>query len=98
MAGVLSGRRCILTGDREEMRELSALEALENFGVCEVGRFKFPLVGENRSYHSYSHCSGVRRHRLERIVPLLQCLIEHETTMGVSTPILAASEIQRRRN
>jgi len=47
MAGVLSGPRCILIGDHEELRELSALEALQNFGVCEVGRFEFPLIGEN---------------------------------------------------
>jgi undecaprenyl-phosphate galactose phosphotransferase/putative colanic acid biosynthesis UDP-glucose lipid carrier transferase len=47
MTGVLSGPRCILIGDQEELRELSALEALRNFGVREVGRFEFPLVAEN---------------------------------------------------
>jgi undecaprenyl-phosphate galactose phosphotransferase/putative colanic acid biosynthesis UDP-glucose lipid carrier transferase len=47
MTGRLSGPRCILIGDQEELRELSALEALRNFGVREVSRFEFPLVGEN---------------------------------------------------
>jgi undecaprenyl-phosphate galactose phosphotransferase/putative colanic acid biosynthesis UDP-glucose lipid carrier transferase len=47
MAGRLAGPRCILVGDREELRELLALEALRNFGVREVGRFEFPPVAEN---------------------------------------------------
>ena len=47
MTGVLSGRRCILIGDQEELRELSALEELRNFGVREVSRFEFPVVAEN---------------------------------------------------
>jgi undecaprenyl-phosphate galactose phosphotransferase/putative colanic acid biosynthesis UDP-glucose lipid carrier transferase len=47
MTGWLSGPRCILIGDQEELRELSALGALRNFGVREVSRFEFPLVAEN---------------------------------------------------
>ena len=47
MTGVLSGPRCILIGDQEELRELSALEALRNFGVREVNRFEFPVVAES---------------------------------------------------
>jgi undecaprenyl-phosphate galactose phosphotransferase/putative colanic acid biosynthesis UDP-glucose lipid carrier transferase len=44
MTGRLAGPRCVLIGDQEELRELSALEALRNFGVREVCRFAFPLV------------------------------------------------------
>jgi Undecaprenyl-phosphate glucose phosphotransferase len=52
MTGVLSGPRCILIGDYEEFRELSALEALQHFGVREVGRFEFPfLAGDDRDAH-----------------------------------------------
>jgi Undecaprenyl-phosphate glucose phosphotransferase len=47
MTGALSGPRCILIGDHEELLELSALAALRKFGVREVGRFEFPLVAEN---------------------------------------------------
>jgi hypothetical protein len=47
MTGRLSGPRCILIGDQEELRELSALKALRNFGGREVSRFEFPLVAEN---------------------------------------------------
>jgi len=47
MTGVLSGPRCILIGDHEELHELSALEALQYFGIREVGRFEFSLMAEN---------------------------------------------------
>ena len=47
MTGVLSGPRCILIGDHEELHELSALEALRTFGIREVGRFEFPFMAEN---------------------------------------------------
>jgi undecaprenyl-phosphate galactose phosphotransferase/putative colanic acid biosynthesis UDP-glucose lipid carrier transferase len=47
MTGRLSGPRCILIGDQAELRDLSALEALQHFGVREVSRFEFPLVMEN---------------------------------------------------
>jgi hypothetical protein len=36
VTGLLSGPRCILIGDQEELRELSASEALRNFGVREA--------------------------------------------------------------
>ena len=45
--GALSGPRCVLVGDQEELRELAALELLQNFGVREVIRFEFPLVAED---------------------------------------------------
>jgi len=46
MTGGLSGPRCILIGDHEELHELSALEVLQNFGVREVCRFEFPPLAE----------------------------------------------------
>jgi undecaprenyl-phosphate galactose phosphotransferase/putative colanic acid biosynthesis UDP-glucose lipid carrier transferase len=70
MTGVLSGPRCILIGDQEELRELSALEALQNFGVREVSRFEFPLVAENdHDAHVVDSAIAVaRRMNAEQIV------------------------------
>jgi Undecaprenyl-phosphate glucose phosphotransferase len=47
MTGVLSGPRCIVIGDHEELHELSAVEALQNFGIRDVDRFEFPFAAEN---------------------------------------------------
>jgi Undecaprenyl-phosphate glucose phosphotransferase len=44
LAGAISGPRCILIGDQEELRELSPLDLLQKFGIREVGRFEFPLL------------------------------------------------------
>jgi undecaprenyl-phosphate galactose phosphotransferase/putative colanic acid biosynthesis UDP-glucose lipid carrier transferase len=46
LAGTLSGPRCILIGDQEELHELSPLDFLQKFGIREVGRFEFPLLAE----------------------------------------------------
>lgn len=39
-AGVLAGRRAIVIGDPEELREISARQLLSTFGAKEVGRFE----------------------------------------------------------
>ena len=46
LAGAISGPRCILIGDQEELHELSPLDLLQKFGIREVGRFEFPLLAE----------------------------------------------------
>ena len=46
LAGTLSGPRCVLIGDGEELRELSPLDLLQKFGIREVDRFEFPLLAE----------------------------------------------------
>ena len=46
LAGTLSGPRCILIGDQEELHELSALDLQQKFGIREVGRFEFPVLAE----------------------------------------------------
>ena len=46
IAGTLSGPRCVLIGDQEELHELSPLDLLQKFGIREVGRFEFPLLAE----------------------------------------------------
>jgi Undecaprenyl-phosphate glucose phosphotransferase len=46
LAGRLSGPRCILVGDQEELHQLSPLDLLQKFGIREVGRFEFPLLAE----------------------------------------------------
>jgi undecaprenyl-phosphate galactose phosphotransferase/putative colanic acid biosynthesis UDP-glucose lipid carrier transferase len=70
VTGMLSGPRCILIGDQEELRELSPLGALQNFGVREVSRFEFPLVAENdHDAHVVDSAIAVaRRMNAEQIV------------------------------
>jgi undecaprenyl-phosphate galactose phosphotransferase/putative colanic acid biosynthesis UDP-glucose lipid carrier transferase len=46
LVGSISGPRCILIGDQEELHELSPLDLLQKFGIREVGRFEFPLLAE----------------------------------------------------
>jgi Undecaprenyl-phosphate glucose phosphotransferase len=46
LAGTISGPRCILIGDQEELHELSTLDLLQKFGIREVGRFEFPVLAE----------------------------------------------------
>lgn len=46
LAGAISGPRCILIGEQEELHELSPLDLLQRFGIREVGRFEFPLLAE----------------------------------------------------
>jgi undecaprenyl-phosphate galactose phosphotransferase/putative colanic acid biosynthesis UDP-glucose lipid carrier transferase len=47
VAGTLSGPRCILIGDHEELDQLSTLDMLQRFGAREVRRFEFPLVAKD---------------------------------------------------
>jgi exopolysaccharide biosynthesis polyprenyl glycosylphosphotransferase len=67
--GALSGPRCVLVGDQEELRELTALELLQNFGVREVIRFEFPLADHGHDAHLVdSAIAAARKTNAEQIV------------------------------
>jgi undecaprenyl-phosphate galactose phosphotransferase/putative colanic acid biosynthesis UDP-glucose lipid carrier transferase len=68
--GALSGPRCVLVGDQEELRELAALELLQNFGVREVSRFEFPPVAEpdDDTHLVDSAIAAARKTNAEQIV------------------------------
>ena len=49
LSGTLSGPRCILIGDHQELDSLSSLDLLRMFGFREVGRFELPAGGLGRA-------------------------------------------------
>jgi Undecaprenyl-phosphate glucose phosphotransferase len=68
MAGRLSGPRCILIGDQEELRELSAQETLRNFGVREVNRFAVAEENDHDAHVVDSAIAAARTTNAEQIV------------------------------